>query len=61
MAKRPPLKQPKANLGTYFLAKNSRLFRPGAELILATAPQLNGRKSSQTQGRTPAGSRKTKK
>jgi len=40
MAKRPPTKQPKADIGTYFLAKNSRLFRPGAELILATAPEL---------------------
>lgn len=36
MAKRSPA-QPKVNLGTFFLARNSRLFRPGAEFILATA------------------------
>lgn len=43
MAKQPPTKQPKADLGTYFLAKHSKLFRPGAALILATAPQLRRR------------------
>lgn len=34
MAKRLP---PKPDLDTYFLAKKSGLFRPGAALILATA------------------------
>lgn len=36
MAKRPPAKQ-KVDFGTYLLAKNSKLFRPGAEFMLATA------------------------
>ena len=35
--KRPPPKQCKPGVGTYFLAKKSGLFRPGAELILAAA------------------------
>ena len=36
-ASRSPPKQPKADVGTYFLAKKSGLFRPGVALVLATA------------------------
>lgn len=37
-AKRSPSKQPKVDFGTYQLVKNSRLFRPGTEFILAVMP-----------------------
>lgn len=37
MIKRPPTKQPKADLGTFLLARNSKLFRPGAEFMLMNA------------------------
>lgn len=48
-AKRSPTKQSKADFGTYQLAKNSRLFRPGTEFILAAMPAAGLKKNFPSQ------------
>lgn len=54
MAKKPPAKSV-AVVDTYFRAKQSRLFRPGAEFILADAagkaPQKFVREDKNRRGR----------